>query len=582
MINPDKKRTPLVTPSPYPVPYFAIPFSTPEMMSAEQAAFYADWCAGLETGIYWDIEGSLSYVFLYMYQLVAEKSFDEIIPVMLKIKEAYGEYSKIDEYCNEWIADCHIGKNQFEQALQYLPKNFNLLKNAGVKLDLAALIRLFPPTFGVTTDFGRANRDKIVAELPTIIQEYERQTGVDVVRDCTVITPDYVYTLFRGAGLDYDRSIVVRMTHYSFDRKKFWGIVPDILRQGEDRVRVKFGLPMIGEGWLGETRLFQELKATFPDCKVTHQTRLPFLGQQHLDVYIHELSVGLEYQGEQHDRPVAYFGGEGEFARTQERDARKQRLCEQNGVTLLYIYPGYYYDAVVAQILEVGRQRGIVLSVKHLKEHDRLQIQNHLDATYLREKSLLPSDQASRDGSRQELLARWLNDHKSRLREHHEKEIRASAQEMERNLASSTDPLDQHYFLERLSYWHYRYREYPGFIEKSIEYGLQDIALTQDCLDSFERGQFESLQSEYRTMFGHNPVSWSEKRMMLLHSFARVLIRLIITYEKMGQVDQAIELCRKAIEMELPDRQSKGGFLKRLANLMAAQDQQNIGSLGMP
>lgn len=572
MTNPDEKPTPLVNPSPYPVPYFAIPFSTPEMMSAEQATFYADWRAGLESGIYWDIEGSLTYVFLYMYQLVAEKSFDEIIPALLKIKEAYGEYSKIDEYCNKWIADCYIGKNQFEQALQYLPKDFNLLKNAGVKLDLTALIRLFPPIFGATTDFGRANQDKIVAELPTIFQEYERQTGMDVVHDCTVITSDYTYILFSGTGLDYDRHIVVRMTHYWFDRKKFWGLIPDILRQGEDKVRVKFGLPKIGEGWLGETRLFHELKATFPDCKVTHQTRLPFLGQQHLDIYIHELSVGLEYQGEQHNRPIAYFGGEDGFAQIQERDARKKRLCEQNGATLLYVYPGYSYDAVVAQILEVGRRKGISLSLKHLKEHDRLQIQNRLDAKYLREKSLLPSGQASKDDSRQERFVHWLNDHKGRLREHHEKEIWASAQDMERKLASSTEPLDRHYFLERLSHWHYRYKEYPGFIEKSIEYGLQDIASIQECLDSFERGQFESLQSEYRTMFGHNPVSWDEKRMMLLHSFARVFIQLIITYEKMGQVEQAISICRKAIEMELPDSQSKGGFLKRLSNLTAAQD----------
>ena len=144
--------------------------------------------------------------------------------------------------------------------------------------------------------------------------------------------------------------------------------------------------------------------------------------------------------------------------------------------------------------------------------------------------------------------------------------------DMERKLASSTKPLDRHYFLERLSHWHYRYKEYPGFIEKSIEYGLQDIALIQECLDSFERGQFESLQSEYRTMFGHNPVSWDEKRMMLLHSFARVFIQLIITYEKIGQVEQAMSICMKAIEMELPDSQSKGGFLKRLSNLTAAQD----------
>jgi len=46
-----------------------------------------------------------------------------------------------------------------------------------------------------------------------------------------------------------------------------------------------------------------------------------------LDVYIEELKLAFEYQGEQHYRPI--YGMGTDFEQQQNRDAEKQRACQQ-------------------------------------------------------------------------------------------------------------------------------------------------------------------------------------------------------------------------------------------------------------
>ena len=68
---------------------------------------------------------------------------------------------------------------------------------------------------------------------------------------------------------------------------------------------------------------------------------LNWLGLQSLDFYLPDYNVAIECQGEQHFKPVD-FGGKGkEWAETSyeenvRRDEYKQKLCIENGITLLY------------------------------------------------------------------------------------------------------------------------------------------------------------------------------------------------------------------------------------------------------
>ena len=60
------------------------------------------------------------------------------------------------------------------------------------------------------------------------------------------------------------------------------------------------------------------------------------IGHQSLDFYLPKYNVAIECQGLQHYRPVKAFGGEEQFKKQIELDIRKKKLCEDNGIKLLY------------------------------------------------------------------------------------------------------------------------------------------------------------------------------------------------------------------------------------------------------
>ena len=61
-----------------------------------------------------------------------------------------------------------------------------------------------------------------------------------------------------------------------------------------------------------------------------------WLGNQRLDIYIPDLKLAIEYQGQQHFEPVEIFGGKIALEKTKEMDKRKKSLCEKNGISLIY------------------------------------------------------------------------------------------------------------------------------------------------------------------------------------------------------------------------------------------------------
>jgi len=122
------------------------------------------------------------------------------------------------------------------------------------------------------------------------------------------------------------------------------------VRDAENRVRVARGIPQIGAGWVGETELFNRIKAAFPGLDVLHHFKAPWLGKQHVDVFITELNMAIEYQGEQHDRPVSRFGGEHGLRQTQLRDEEKRRKCAKRGVILVEVRPDEPIEAIVSLI----------------------------------------------------------------------------------------------------------------------------------------------------------------------------------------------------------------------------------------
>ncbi|QAT63006.1 hypothetical protein EQM13_16260 [Acidilutibacter cellobiosedens] len=123
-----------------------------------------------------------------------------------------------------------------------------------------------------------------------------------------------------------------------------------IAKECENLLREERGIPKIGEGWISETILYKQVIEAFPDEKVIHHGRPPWLGKQHLDIYFPEKNIGIEYQGQQHNEPIEYFGGIEAFKKQQKRDNKKKMLCDKNNCSLIYVYPDYNFEDIKNEI----------------------------------------------------------------------------------------------------------------------------------------------------------------------------------------------------------------------------------------
>ena len=71
--------------------------------------------------------------------------------------------------------------------------------------------------------------------------------------------------------------------------------------------------------------------------KFERQKKFEWLGLQSLDFYLLDYNIAIECQGKQHFNSVDYFGGDNGFNIILERDERKYKLCQENGVKIKYV-----------------------------------------------------------------------------------------------------------------------------------------------------------------------------------------------------------------------------------------------------
>lgn len=205
------------------------------------------------------------------------------------------------------------------------------------------------------TKFGREHLPEVQQAMETLLEEDQASESWPSLREWAAISPPGPYQVFIGSPAGYQASKRVTIPHYRFEQAPpVVSVCADLMRRAENEVRRAAGVPFIGEGWVAEANLYHQVRAAFPDLDVIPHGSPDWLGRQHLDVWIPTLGVGLEYQGEQHDRPVDFFGGEEGFAVTQRRDERKRRLCRAHGVALIEVRTDYDLTEVLEQI----RRRG--------------------------------------------------------------------------------------------------------------------------------------------------------------------------------------------------------------------------------
>ena len=103
-----------------------------------------------------------------------------------------------------------------------------------------------------------------------------------------------------------------------------------------DKVRTDFGFRGVGEHWINETTLKHIVESLFPDKIVLAHYRPDWLEGLELDIYVPDIKLGFEYQGIQHFQPIKHWGGKEKLKIQKEHDARKKRLCDELGISLIY------------------------------------------------------------------------------------------------------------------------------------------------------------------------------------------------------------------------------------------------------
>ena len=124
--------------------------------------------------------------------------------------------------------------------------------------------------------------------------------------------------------------------------------VLEISRKAENQVRNIHKIRDVGDAYVNEALLANIIQNIFPDS--IRQYRAKWLGKYIIDIFIPSKNIAIEYQGEQHYKPVKRFGGEKKLIQQMLRDDFVRQKCKQNGITLIE-WP--YYDKVTEGTVKI-------------------------------------------------------------------------------------------------------------------------------------------------------------------------------------------------------------------------------------
>lgn len=106
------------------------------------------------------------------------------------------------------------------------------------------------------------------------------------------------------------------------------------------------------------SRLEEKIRVLLQDNQIKYEYEKGFewlknVGPMTIDFYLPEYNIAIECQGEQHYRPVKYFGGPGELVKDMKRDEVKEKLLIEHGITPIYFAADKYRPDVLTETKDV-------------------------------------------------------------------------------------------------------------------------------------------------------------------------------------------------------------------------------------
>jgi len=192
----------------------------------------------------------------------------------------------------------------------------------------------------------------------TIVYDSLKSNTQEFIKESKEIHGDtYIYSATTYSGC-YSKVVITCYKHGNFEQ------VPYSHKQGR-------GCPVCSESkGEREIRMFLEKQSieyisqqTFDDCK--NVFALPF------DFYLPKYNMCIEYDGEQHYRPMGFARGKKGFERTKRNDQIKNGYCDEQGIQLFRIRFDENIKEILKQniikILTEDKQLIVVRSNKELK-----------------------------------------------------------------------------------------------------------------------------------------------------------------------------------------------------------------------
>ena len=100
------------------------------------------------------------------------------------------------------------------------------------------------------------------------------------------------------------------------------------------------GCPICGQKYnKTELEVLKALKSKYGNVEYQHKE--PYFSNktsyQSIDFFLPDYNIGVEYHGRQHFIPISKFGGDEGLKKCKERDYRKYKKCNENGLKLFYL-----------------------------------------------------------------------------------------------------------------------------------------------------------------------------------------------------------------------------------------------------
>ncbi len=291
-----------------PIPQWNTYYPSLDDATPEQRRFYAYWLRETERGRRVDIEGNLSYAFVYLYSTIETfiqyGDLGRLLARFDRIRDACSDYDKVTQTIRYWTGDAYLFLGYYDQAWDYLKASYirvcdviNLRsKCMDTAIDGHTLIRLARESGSLLTKFGKEHRLQVAELASLFLQDFHRENGQNFIeffcrqfnfRSLTELDFKTLRRFFSN-----DNEFFTWRTNYEEQKTKskgtyehylFSGVplmlpaqrvyiqfesVPyiievaalnearRIIRESENTVRTELHLPRVGEGWIAETVLY--------------------------------------------------------------------------------------------------------------------------------------------------------------------------------------------------------------------------------------------------------------------------------------------------------------------------------------